>query len=552
MVQIRPDAAFFSPSDLKTRADCAFRFARVVDAKLGKGNVVPEETNAMLRYSGRVGQIHELYLVRLLREQYGVAAGLGERGVYEVAAVDYKNPDRLAAIGAAVDETRAALEAGCDVVFQAALFDGERFGLADFIIREGEAPDGRPLYRVVDGKMASNADNHKEYVWQLATYVEILRHMNIPVMSEARLWLGTLAHSDHDVDLVLDVVREQEDTLRHAVAARRATPDIVAWDDPAYQACGKCASCDEQVTASPDDLLHVYNLGGAARMKYLAAGISSMSDLVSSTGGVPGISVAVADKHRKQAARQIQSAASGTCVFEVVKPEVLRNLPAPSDGDLYFDFETDPNDYVEGSAWLGNAYLFGIYSPLPLDAGDFGFELMSDDTFAYLWADSRAEEEANFDLFMAYVQQRFARYPDMHIFHYNVFEVTTLRRLVKTYGRWGDELELWVEQGLFVNLEPITGNAIVTGLPSLSIKALESIYLPNDKREGVASAGVSVQRYFEYRRALAGTPLPPEEGGTGESASAIKADVLQYNERDCYSTWCLIEWLKGLLSEAHG
>ena len=153
---------------------------------------------------------------------------------------------------------------------------------------------------------------------------------------------------------------------------------------------------------------------------------------------------------------------------------------------------------------------------------------------------------------MTYVQQRFARYPDMHICHYNVFEVTTLRRLVKTYGRWGDELESWVEQGLFVNLEPITGNAIVTGLPSFSIKALESIYLPNDKREGVASAGVSVQRYFEYRQALAGTPLPAEEGGTGESASAIKADVLQYNERDCYSTWCLIEWLKGLLSEAQG
>ena len=107
MVQIRQNDAYFSPSDLKTRSDCEFRFARVVDAKLGKGNVVPEETNAMLVYSGAVGQIHELYLVRLLREKYGVASAIGQRGVYEVAAVDYSNPDRLAALSQAVAETQA-------------------------------------------------------------------------------------------------------------------------------------------------------------------------------------------------------------------------------------------------------------------------------------------------------------------------------------------------------------------------------------------------------------------------------------------------------------
>lgn len=547
MVQIRQNDAYFSPTDLKTRSDCAFKFARVVDAKLGKGNVVPEETNAMLRYSGRVGQIHELYLVQLLREQYGVAATIGERGVYEVAEVDYNNPDRVAALGAAVAETRAALEAGSDVVFQAALFDGERFGLADFIIREGDAPDGRPLYRVVDGKMATKVAKHKEYVWQLATYVEHLRGMGIAVMPEARLWLGTLALSDHDVDDVMDELHAQEDLLRKAVAARRATPDIVSWTDVDYRACGSCASCAEQVAASPEDLLHVYKLGGAERMKYLAAGITSMSELVASSGAVAGLGAATLEKHRAQAQRQLRSATTGTTVVEVVKADLIRNLPAPSEGDLYFDFETDPNDYVEGAKELGIAYLFGIYSPTPLDAGDFGFDVMSEGTFAYLWADSRAEESVKFDLFMTYVQQRLAQHADMHIFHYNVFEVTTLRRLVKTYGRWGDELELWVSHGVFVNLEPITAKAIVTGLPSFSIKALEGIYLADDKREGVASAGVSVQRYFEYRRSLAGTPLSTEEGGTGQTASAIKADVLQYNERDCYSTRCLLEWLKGLV-----
>ena len=547
MVQIRQNEAYFSPSDLKTRSDCVFKFARVVDAKLNKGNVVPEETNAMLVYSGQVGQIHELYLVRLLREKYGVASAIGERGVYEVAAVDYSNPDRVAALSQAVAETRAALEAGSDVVFQAALFDGERFGLADFIIREGDAPDGRPLYRVVDGKMASNADKHKEYVWQLATYVEHLRGMGIAVMPEARLWLGTLAYSDHDVNAVMDELHAQEDLLRAAVAARRATSEVVSWSDPSYKACGSCASCAEQVAVAPEDLLHVYDLGGAGRMKYLAAGITSTSELVDSTGVVAGLGAPTVEKHRAQAERQLRSAATGTTVVEVVKADLIHNLPEPNPGDLYFDFETDPNDYVEGATRLGIAYLFGIYSPSPLDAGNFGFDVMSDGTFAYLWADSRAEESVNFDLFMTYVQQRLAQHPDMHIFHYNVFEVTTLRRLVKTYGRWGDELESWVSHGVFVNLEPITDKAIVTGLPSFSIKALEGIYLADDKREGVASAGVSVQRYFEYRRWLAGTPLSAEEGGTGQSASEIKADVLQYNERDCYSTWCLLEWLKGLV-----
>ena len=87
-------------------------------------------------------------------------------------------------------------------------------------------------------------------------------------------------------------------------------------------------------------------------------------------------------------------------------PAGLCRLPAPCDGDVFFDIEGDP--FVGEH---GLEYLFGYDTPGGRSA------VLHDG-----WATDPKSERATFEAFVDFVIARRERHPDLHIYHYAQYE----------------------------------------------------------------------------------------------------------------------------------
>lgn len=307
--------------------------------------------------------------------------------------------------------------------------------------------------------------------------------------------------------------------------------------------CGECASCVEQKELDPGDLLHVAGLGPAKRDVLVAAGVNRIPELAQLASSVNvDITTSTLQKLTTQAQRQWRAIETNDPQISVENPTAISALPPENEGDLYFDFETDPIFYVEGSDRLGIAYLYGLYSKIPLDFK--AFRKSEDGLFQYLWADSRDDEENMLFLFMMNLMDHLRDYPNAHIYHYSPFEITTLKQLVFQEHKFTMELQDIIGLGKFVDLKSTVTSAISHGLAGYSIKQLEPLYMGKELRTGTKNATASITRYDDYHRTLNGEVLE-----LGETADEIREDVLQYNRYDCYSMLRLRNWLDSLKKE---
>jgi uncharacterized protein len=221
-----------------------------------------------------------------------------------------------------------------------------------------------------------------------------------------------------------------------------------------------------------------------------------------------------------------------TVTYKVLADNALGGIPAPSDGDIFFDFEGDPLWQDPGGQW-GLEYLFGVIeAPLPTDPPG------KDPVFRPFWAHSRAGERQAFLDFLAYVEERRARYPNMHVYHYAPYEKTALRNLSLVHVAGEDVVDSWLRDGLLVDLYATVRHSLRISEASYSIKKLEPLYMGDHLRSGdVKDAGASVVAYAAYCEARDAGPETQAE------AAAILASISDYNQYDCLSTLRLRDWL---------
>ena len=230
---------------------------------------------------------------------------------------------------------------------------------------------------------------------------------------------------------------------------------------------------------------------------------------------------------------QMQAGEGAPVAYELTTtaPTMLALLPAPSEGDLFFDFEGDPL-YDEGDpSRVGLEYLWGV-----LDTAE---------QYEAVWAHSWAEERAAFIRFMDRVAQRRTQHPDMHVYHYAPYETTALKRLAMRYQTKEKELDDLLRSEVFVDLYATVRGSVRVGQPSYSIKKLEPLYmgdqLRSDDDDAVGDGGASVVAYHQYRELLVDDPV---------AAAARLAALADYNEYDCLSTLRLRDWLLERADEA--
>lgn len=536
-----PDLVF-SASDLVTAASCEYQLLRKLDEKLGRSPKASFEEDEMLRHAAVLGDLHEHRVLDRFVEEFGHWDPAAGRGVYDVVPAEAM--DR-ATLLAKHRESIDALRSGADVVFQAAFFDGQFHGRSDFLVRQADGS-----YAVFDTKLARHAK--VTALLQLAAYGDQLLKAAIAPDPAVTLVLGATVplpgggfdyvRSHHKLLEILPVFRERRDRFLALTSSHLAQPGPVRWDSPGVTACGRCDYCQEQVVAT-DDLLLVARMNSAQRKKLRADGIRTVRELAEATLVDPSTSLLrLQDQARMQSGisaadgevRFLKDGEEHNIRFGVIPENSLAELPPPSEGDIFFDFEGDPLWQESTTGIWGLEYLFGVIEA-PTGPGVAG-------VFRPFWAHDREAEKQAFLDFLEYVQKRRQDYPDMHVYHYAAYEKTALRKLSVMHVAGEDTVDQWLRDGLLVDLYQTVRNSIRISENSYSIKKLEPLYMGTNLRSGdVKDAGASVVAYAHYCDA--------RDDGRAEEAATILAGISDYNEYDCLSTLELRNWLLGLARE---
>lgn len=541
-----------SASDLTRAAACEFAVARDLDAKLGRLPAVDDEPDAMLARTATLGDAHEAAIIADYRGRLAAAgitgpAGTPFAGTDALLEIPRVHGD-LSEVERAQQQTVAALQAGVPVIVQGTFVDRDHspasgpgdtaiafVGYADFLER---MPSG--AYRVLDSKLARRAK--VTALLQLAAYAEQLERLDIAVDPEVALILGTREPSIHRLDDIAPVLRARRNRLHRLLRERMAADAPLAWRSEGVTHCRSCAWCTSEIAAH-DDVSQVAGLTGAQWQKLGVAGIASLGQLaalddgeaagVASASGIPRSTL---DTLRLQGSLQAQAAgapAGSPPPVHVRDAAALHALPAPSPGDVYFDFEGDPLYTEDDPTRWGLDYLFGMVDTAP--EGGVG-------AFTPYWAHSFADERAALLAFLADIDARRREHPDLHVYHYAAYERTHLRSLTARHGVGEDIVDDWLRSGLLVDLYPVVTKALRIGSPSYSIKYLEPLYW-REAREGaaVARGDDSVAEYVRARELR-------EQGDTAGWQRIIR-DIGDYNKVDCESTARLARWLRGLAAE---
>ncbi|GAA1350066.1 TM0106 family RecB-like putative nuclease [Saccharothrix algeriensis] len=497
-----------SPVDLVDLLECEHRSRLITAAALGvPGAPLPEPARDVL--AARHGIAHE----------QAVLARFRERG--EVVEIPQPPPTHEALTEAAA-ATRRALDAGVPVVYQGVFYADGFHGRADFLVRTDSG------YEPHDAKLARHAT--PAAVVQLTAYADALGDAAGPGM---HLLLGDGGTRSFRVADFLPLVRSLRQRLRDRAALPPTLPDRL-WDDerPACATCRfarHCASGRER----DRDLSLVAGIRADQRRKLVAAGLGTIDALAAATrlDRPPTMSAATFAGLRSQAALQVIQDDSrtaddpvGKVAYEVVEPQALAELPAPSPGDLFFDMEGDP--YALGGEGL--EYLFGAVTP--------------EEEFTPFWAHTRPQEKAAFERFVDFATARLAEHPGAHVYHYAPYEVNALKRLAALHGTREEAVDHLLRSGALVDLYAVVRKALRVSQRSYSIKYLEPLYMPSARGGEVTDAVSSIEAYEEY--------LVLTAADDAARAEEVLAGIADYNAYDCVSTRRLHRFLLEVRAEA--
>jgi predicted RecB family nuclease len=431
----------------------------------------------------------------------------------------WEPPNPTASFDEQHQATLAAMRAGREVIYQAALRHEEFEGYADFLLRVPRPSQlGAFSYEVADTKLALNPKPY--FLLQLCAYAKMLEHLQGLRPANVYIVNGAAQQQTFRTDDYFFYFTSLEQQFLESQRAfhpeQRPLPDARA-DHGRWQ-----THADEVL----DGMDHPCRVAGITshQMKRLAeAGITTLTQLATDKRvHIPKIDDAVLARLRAQPRLQNASRGRHTPSYELIAPDEetkrigLALLPPVSPQDVYFDMEGFPltEDGLE--------YLFGVTH---LERGK--------PLFTDFWAHDRAGEKHAFERFVDWVYARFRADRSMHVFHYASYEVSALRRLMGSHGTREHELDVLLRAEVFVDLYRVVKQAVRIGLPSYSLKKVELLYRPARTGE-VANAAQSVVEYARW--------IEEKDGADCES-SAILAGIrvlghlLEFHRREAKPLW---------------
>ncbi len=511
-----------TPSKITAWLDCAHYLTLKHDVDAGARPKPPKVFGEMAEMLKQKGLEHERAVLAQYRED--------GRKVFEVPDWDRGNESFAAWVARVGD----VLAEGHDVVFQMPfVHDGVR-GIADFLERV-DLPTGGFVYEPVDAKLARN-EAKPGHVLQLCFYAEAIAARTSRWPEHLHIALGSGRRETVRVDDVIAYWRR----LRSQLASLVADPPSEATVAEPCDHCGFCEFelvCDAEWRAA-DSLVHVAGVRRADRAVLNADGVATIAGLATLDRPVDDLDEERLERMVRQAALQVEAreAPQGSpppfelldrpaptaadlpeLDVEPVEPELtgFAALPARNDGDVFLDFEGHP-------FWKADVGLFFLFGLIERDdEGEWVFKAF--------WAHDQAEEaQATQDL-VEYLAERRSRFPDMHVYHYNHTERTSLVRLTTDYGVAELELERQIATGLFVDLFPIVTGAMQVGVESYGLKHIERL-TDYDRSHDIDKGAGAVVEYEHWMK-------------EDEKDQSRLDRIARYNEDDVRATMAVRDWL---------
>ncbi len=506
-----------TPSKITAWLDCAHFLTLKHDVDSGVRAAPPPQFGEMAQMLLQKGLDHESEVLARYR-----ADG---RDVYEVPEWD-RGSESFAAW---VDRIGDVLDEGHEVVFQMPFVHHGVRGIADFLERV-DLPDGTFVYEPVDAKLARSAAK-PGHVLQLCFYAEAVAAQTGRSPENVHIELGSGRRETVRVDDVIAYWRR----LRSQLASLVANPPTEAT---VAEPCDHCAFCEFQQVCeadwrAADSLIHVAGVRRPDRAVLVADGVATIAGLAALDRPVDDLDDERLARMVRQSALQVQARelpdgtpppwspvprAPGNELDETADPVVpeltgFAALPAPDDGDVFLDFEGHP-------FWKADVGLFFLFGLIERDAaGEWVFE--------EFWAhDLPSEAQATQDL-IDHLAERRRRFPDMHVYHYNHTERTSLVRLTTDHGVAELELERQIATGLYVDLFPIVTGAMQVGVESYGLKHIERL-TPYDRSHDIDQGAGAVVEYEHWMN---------------DKDQARLDRIARYNEDDVRATRAVRDWL---------
>jgi predicted RecB family nuclease len=500
-----------TPTDLVSHVACAHRTALRM-REVGGERFPKWPADAHLELIRERGDKHEQAYLDELVAEHGEAA---------VDQLDVTRPRTEVELRADDDLTYAAMRRGAPVIFQPGFFDGRWQGRADFLLRVEEPSGlGEWSYEVLDTKLAREAK--PGHLLQLCSYSEQVARLQDRFPHRAHVRLGDNHTETFELAEILPLYRR----------ARARLETFVDRPDETYpEPVAHCDVCDfdrfcSQVRRADDHLSLVAGARSDQRVKLSAVGITTTGKLASvdptihDTGRLPEETFAL---RQTQAALQVASREVTPPLHAHRAPERARGyalLPAPDDGDLFFDLEGDPFAAEGGIEYL------------------WGWEERDQEGMwehKVLWAHALDTQHDAFMAFMHHIDERRRAHPGLHVYHYSPVEPASLKRLASEYASCEALLDTLLRERVFVDLYAVIRQGVQIGVESYSIKKLEACYWPGGRGTTIREGGGSIVAYETWLKTREATILD---------------DIAAYNGDDCRSTRLLRDWAMGLRADA--
>jgi uncharacterized protein len=505
-----------SPSDLSNFLSCRHR-AGLELAAASKALDKPRWTNPYAAILQKHGEDHEAAYVASLR-----AAG---RVVVNARPDDATTAEQSTAI------TRDAMCRGVDVIVQARLAIDGLAGYAD-VLHKVDRPStlGDWSYEAHDTKLARETKGGT--ILQLSAYSHMLGNLQ-GIVPEA-FYVVTPAATERY--LVADYAAYYRMVLRTLRAElekghERLIEEYYPEPVDACQVCAWVGQCEAR-RRRDDHLSYIAGSSRAHRVELKTQGVPTLA-----AAAVMPVPVTFKpsrgaretyDRLGHQARVQHQQRTERRPIVEMLPIDTgkgLCRLPAPSVNDVFLDLEGAPFAR-EG----GREYLFGVLGHLGTPKGV---------PYTGLWATDDAEERRAFEVVMDMLTMAWKADPGMHIYHFNHYETTALKKLASRYVTRVDALDELLTAERFVDLYPIVRQAIRAGVESYSIKKLEQYY-----------GFTRTVALRDVHQPLLAIEMALEAKAPDAITHEIRTAVQGYNEDDCRSTHALRDWLETLRASA--
>ena len=419
--------------------------------------------------------------------------------------------------------TLKAMQNGVDAIVQAPLSNASFFGIADVLVRVN-APSalGVYSYEALDTKLSS--ETKAGTILQLCTYCEMLEAMQGRVPEHFHV--VTPVREEHfrsaDFAAYYRFVKARLNSAVVSVPAHLTYPDPV----PHCDVCPYWKFCDKRRRSDDHPSLIADIRTGQVR-EFQRHGLRTVASIAGSGGKLPAPpsrgSVATYARLGHQARLQIDSRVTETPIFDFLSIEPARGfqrLPQPSLGDVFLDFEGDP---FVGEAGL--EYLTGYCIRDEKENGNVSFQ--------QLWAFDQDAEKQACEHFLDFVVSRLREHPDLHVYHFGSYEPSALKRLCARYSTRGEELDVLLRGGRFVDLHAVVREACRIGVERYGLKELEPLHA--FRRTLDLRAASIARRDLE---------LALELGQSTDVSPELRELVAAYNRDDCLSTEVLHSWLE--------